>query len=88
MIEDEILARVSVDQALRRFSPEQAEMLKLIYAIDQPADWTFPWPPVYETIGRYLGQKYHGRDLRECTIRQRIRKLLPMSDRRRKRGVK
>lgn len=87
-MEDEILARVSVEQALAKYTPEQADMLRLLFAIEQPADWPFAWPPVYETIGKYLGQKYHGRDLRECTIRQRMRKLLPNSDRRKRRSSK
>lgn len=71
MDEDTILTRVTIEAELEKLHPAERAMMLLIYKIDQPEDWTGPWPPKYEAIGRYIGLKFEGRPLSEAAIRYR-----------------
>lgn len=72
MNEDQILNQVSVEALLDTLTPADAEMVALIFRLrPQPDDWVGRWPPTYDAIGAYLGNKYGGRPLSEAAIRYR-----------------
>lgn len=86
--EDEILNRIAAEQTLERLSPEHADMLRILFEIERPADWEYGWPPTYDAVGKYIGLKYQGRVLSESTMRLRFRQLCPYATPRRKRTQK
>jgi hypothetical protein len=51
MTEDDMLNRITVEQLLNRLPPHHAELIRMIEKIDQPLDYTGPWPATYEDIG-------------------------------------
>jgi hypothetical protein len=71
MTEDDMLNRITVEQLLNRLPPHHAELIRMIEKIDQPLDYTGPWPATYEDIGVFIGVKYEGRPLSEATVRYR-----------------
>lgn len=71
MTEDELLNQITVEQVLRKLPPHHAELLRMIERIEQPTDYTGPWPATYEQIGVFIGLKYEGRTLSEATVRYR-----------------
>jgi hypothetical protein len=71
MTEDDIIARVAVEQLLERLPPVHAELLRMAARLEQPEDYVGPWPPTFVDIGRHIGEKYEGRALSESTVRYR-----------------
>jgi len=71
MSENQILTRIDLERALARLHPADAMMMKLIYQLEQPDDWSGRWPPKFEDIGHYIGVKYEGAPLSEAAIRYR-----------------
>lgn len=69
--EDQILMMIDIERALASLHPADALMMRLVFRLDQPEDWTYRWPPRYEDIGCYIGIKFEGEPLSEAAIRYR-----------------
>ncbi len=69
--EDHILTLIDLERALAKLHPADAQMMRLVYKLEQPEDWEYRWPPRYEDIGCYIGLKYEGSPLSEAAIRYR-----------------
>lgn len=76
MNEDQMLTRVVVEQILDGLDPHDRDMVVLIFRLERPDDWNGRWPPRYEDIGRYIGNKHEGAPLSEAAIRYRRDVLL------------
>lgn len=68
--ENEMLARVSVEQVLARLNEADRVMLNMIYEIEFPEDWG-NLPVTYTNIGAYIGKRFEGKALSEAAIRYR-----------------
>lgn len=71
MNEDQILSRIQVEEALASLEPADAAMMRLIFGFEKPDDWKGRWPPKYEDVGRYIGNKFEDGPLSEAAIRYR-----------------
>ena len=72
MSEDQLLARIDIEQALSRLEPANRALILLVYRVEKPVDWgNRRWPPTFEDIGHYIGMKFEGAPLSEATIRYR-----------------
>lgn len=75
MMDDEL----TVAQLVSKLPPEMADVIRLTFRIEMPDDWPFPWPPVFSTIGVYLGMKYrNGKALSDGSVRYIRNKALAM----------
>lgn len=70
MHEDELLDRVSVEQALAKLSEADRCMMLMIFGIEYPEDWGMR-PATFTAIGEYIGMRFEGVVLKEATIRYR-----------------
>lgn len=70
-MENIIIDRIAIEDALEALPPEHCAMIKLMYGWDCPADWTGSWPPKITEIGTYIGNKYEGKPLSEAAMRYR-----------------
>jgi hypothetical protein len=76
--EDQILDAVDIARALRRLHPEDALIIRLWFQLEQPEDWTWPWPPRCEDIGVYVGLRFRGRAMSEAAVRYHRDAVLAM----------
>lgn len=77
-MEDRILNRIAIDQALSLIDPADREMLILVSALERPGDWLGSWPPKFSEIAEHIGMKYYDKPLSEATIRYRLKMLQQM----------
>jgi hypothetical protein len=67
-LDDLILTRVSIDAALARLAPIERDVMRMLYAYDQPLDYEGQWPPTLAQVGRYVGDKHFGKRISEGRV--------------------
>jgi hypothetical protein len=75
MLEDLILTRLSIDAALTKLTPVERDVMRMLYAYDQPDDYNDQWPPTLTLVGVYVGQRHFGRRISEGRV-AKIRDLV------------
>jgi len=70
-MDEEIINDIAIRQALSNLSPEDRDLICLVFNFEQPEGYTGPWPATLSHIGQYIGMKYKGRPLAEATVRLR-----------------
>jgi hypothetical protein len=68
MFEDTILSRVSIDAALSALTPIERDIMRMLFAYEQPSDYDGQWPPTLSLVGKYVGRKYHGKPMSEGRV--------------------
>lgn len=71
-----ILTLIELENVLGKLPDADREMLLLLFRVEMPEDWRWPWPPRVSQIGEYIGYKYEGRPLSEAAVRYRKKVLL------------
>ena len=77
MNEERVLLDISLRQLISRLdSDADKAMVLLYYQLEDPEDYTGPWPPTFASVATYIGVKYGTGPLAESTIRYRMRIVL------------
>lgn len=69
MFDEALLTKVTIDAALADLTPIERDVIRMLFAYDQPADYTGQWPPTLGQVGVYVGTKYqHGRAMSDGRV--------------------